>query len=267
MKAMLIGYGAVAREVLARVGPDEDAKIVAVLVRENRVDEVAAAVAGRGIEVVSSFDRLTVSPALCAECAGHGAVRAWGPTALRRGIDFLAISIGALADAALYAELRQAALEGGSKLVLAAGAVAGADALASARVGGLDRVTYTSRKPPVAWKGTPAEDLCDLNALPGEKAFFEGDAGEAALRYPQNANVAATIALAGAGFEATTVRLVADPDADGNLHRVAAEGAFGRFEIEIRGKPLPGNPKTSTLAAHSVVAEIRRRAGPVEIGG
>ncbi len=267
MKAMLIGYGAIAREVLARVGPDEDAKIVAVLVRENRVEEVATAVAGRGIEVVSSFDRLTVSPALCAECAGHGAVRAWGPTALRRGIDFLVISIGALADPALRAELRQAAVDGGAKLVLAAGAVAGADALASARVGGLDRVTYTSRKPPVAWKGTPAEDLCDLDALPGETAFFDGAAGEAALRYPQNANVAATVALAGAGFEATKVRLVADPDADANLHHVAAEGAFGRFEIEIRGKPLPGNPKTSTLAAHSVVAEIRRRAGPVEIGG
>lgn len=265
MNVMLIGYGAIAREVLARVGPDEDAKIAAILVRENRVEEVAAAVAGRGIEVVSSFDGLAVSPALCAECAGHGAVRAWGTTALRRGIDFLVISIGALADAALYAELRQAAVDGGAKLVLAAGAVAGADALAAARVGGLDRVTYTSRKPPVAWKGTPAEDL--LDALPGETAFFEGAAGEAALRYPQNANVAATVALAGAGFEATKVRLVADPDADANLHHVAAEGAFGRFEIEIRGKPLPGNPKTSTLAAHSVVAEIRRRAGPVEIGG
>ena len=267
MEVMLIGYGAIAREVLTRIGSDEDANIAAILVRENRVEEVAAAVAGRGIEVVSSFDRLTVSPTLCAECAGHGAVRAWGATALRRGIDFLVISIGVLADAALYAELLQAARRGGAKLVLAAGAVAGADALASARVGGLDRVTYSSCKPPVAWKGTLAEDLCDLDALSGETAFFEGAADEAALRYPQNANVAATVALAGAGFGATKVRLVADPDADGNLHHVAAEGAFGRLEIEIRGKPLPGNPKTSTLAAHSVVAEIRRRAGPVEIGG
>ncbi len=79
--------------------------------------------------------------------------------------------------------------------------------------------------------------------------------------------MAATIALAGAGFEATEVRLIADPEAGGNIHQVRAEGAFGALDIEIRGKPLPDNPKTSTLAAHSVVAEIRRRAGPVEIGG
>ena len=150
---------------------------------------------------------------------------------------------------------------------VAAGAVAGADALAAARVGGLSKVTYTSRKPPGAWKGTPAEEVCDLDALETETALYEGGAEEAATRYPQNANVAATIALAGAGFGDTKVRLVADPEAGGNIHQVHAEGMFGAVDIEIRGEPLPDNPKTSTLAAHSVVAEIRRRAAPVEIGG
>ena len=109
--------------------------------------------------------------------------------------------------------------------------------------------------------------MCDLDAVTAETTLYQGKADEAATRYPQNANVAATLALAGAGFANTDVRLVADPAAGGNIHQVRAEGAFGAFDIEIRGKPLPDNPKTSTLAAHSVVAEIRRRAGPVEIGG
>ncbi len=73
--------------------------------------------------------------------------------------------------------------------------------------------------------------------------------------------------LAGLRFAHTDVRLVFDPEAGGNIHQVHGEGAFGAVDIEIRGKPLPDNPKTSTLAAHTVVAEIRRRAGPVEIGG
>lgn len=267
MDVLLIGYGAIAQEVLKHVQPGEDAKITAILVRPARVDEVRAAVASRGIEVVSSFDELTTAPKLVAECAGHAGVRAYGVDALRRGMDFLVISIGVLADAALYDDLVQAAKDSGAKLVLAAGAVAGADALAAARIGGLEKVTYTSRKPPVAWKGTPAEEVCDLDALTEEATLYQGWADEAATRYPQNANVAATIALAGAGFAKTEVRLVADPAAGGNIHQVHAEGAFGAVDIEIRGKPLPDNPKTSTLAAHSVVAEIRRRAAPVEIGG
>ena len=267
MDVLLIGYGAIAQEVLKHIEQGERANIIAVLVRPSRVDEVRQALSDRAIEVVSSFDDLTAKPDLVAECSGHAGVREYGGHALRQGMDFLVISIGVLADADLYAELLAAAEAGNSKLVLAAGAVAGADALAAARVGGLDRVAYTSRKPPGAWKGTPAGDMVDLDTLTQETTLYQGGADEAAIRYPQNANVAATIALAGAGFNVTEVRLIADPAATGNIHQVRAEGAFGAFNIEIRGKPLPDNPKTSTLAAHSVIAEIRRRAGPVEIGG
>lgn len=265
MDVLLIGYGAITREILKRLSPEEAARVSAILVRPGRVADVREAV-GQGIEVVSALDDLTTVPPLCAECAGHGAVREYGEGVLRRGIDLIVISIGVLSDRDLFERLKAAAADGGAKLLLPAGAVAGADALAAARVGGLDLVRYTSRKPPGAWKGTPAEKQFDLDALTEETVLFEGAADEAARLYPQNANVAATIALAGAGFDATRVRLVADPNAGGNIHQVHAEGLFGAVDIEVRGKPLPDNPKTSTLAAHSVLAAIRNRAGVVEIG-
>lgn len=264
MKVLLIGYGAIAQEVLKHIGPNDDAEISAILVRPQRVADVTAS-APEGIEVVGSLEDLSDMPDLAAECAGHGGVREHGAAILSRGIDLVVISIGVLGDRELYAELKDAALSSGAQLLLPAGAVAGADALAAARVGGLDLVRYTSRKPPGAWKGTPAEEAHDLGALTEETLLFEGAADEAARLYPQNANVAATIALAGAGFDKTRVRLVADPAAPGNVHEVHAEGMFGEFDIEVRGKPLPDNPKTSTLAAHSVIDAIRKRAAAIVV--
>jgi aspartate dehydrogenase len=264
LNVLLIGHGAIAQEVLKRLDPDEPARVAAILVREHRLAETRAALP-EAIEVVSSLDDLRALPDLAAECAGHAGVVDHGAAVLRRGIDLIVISIGALADKALYGELAAAAADGGAKLLLPAGAVAGADALAAARVGGLDRVVYASRKPPRAWKGTPGEDVADLDNLESETVLFEGAADEAAKLYPQNANVAATIALAGAGFDATSVRLIADPQAPGNIHQVHAEGTFGAFDIEVRGKTLPDNPKTSALAAYSVVAAIRRRAAAIEV--
>ncbi len=264
MNVLLIGYGAIAQEVLKHIGADEPARITAVLVRPARLEEVRAALPD-DIEVVADLDDLRMVPDLAAECAGHQAVAQYGADILRRGIDLVVISIGSLSDRALYDELAQAAVDGQAKLLLPAGAVAGADALAAARVGGLTRVTYTSRKPPAAWKGTLAETEHDLATMTGETLLLEGAADEAARLYPQNANVAATIALAGAGFDQTQVRLIADPAAGGNIHQLHAEGAFGEFDIEIRGKPLPDNPKTSPLAAHSVIHAIRNKAGAIEI--
>ena len=264
LNVVLIGRGAIAGEVLKHIRPGAGAAVTGVLVRSGR-EAAARAALPATLEVASAIGELSTAPDLIAECAGHGAVAEFGEDALRRGIDFLAISIGALADAPLRARLESAAAAGGGKLILPAGAVAGADALAAARIGGLERVVYTSRKPPGAWRGTPAEAAHDLDALDRPTVLFEGAADEAARLYPQNANVAATIALAGAGFDRTDVRLVADPEAGGNIHNVRAEGAFGAFDIEVRGRPLPDNLKTSTLAAHSVVAEILRRAAAVEI--
>jgi aspartate dehydrogenase len=52
------------------------------------------------------------------------------------------------------------------------------------------------------------------------------------------------------------VELVADPDAPGNLHEIEAEGAAGRFAIQLQGRPSRTNPKTSALAALSVARAL-----------
>jgi aspartate dehydrogenase len=202
---------------------------------------------------------------MVAEVAGQNAVVQYGETVLRCGCDLLVISVGALAQAALFDRLKAAAEAGGSRMVLPAGAIGGIDALAAMRLGGLSFVRYRSRKPPVAWRGSPAEKVLDLDKLAKAAVHYSGNAREAALLYPQNANVAAAVALAGLGFERTQVELVADPDAPGNVHEIEAEGAAGRFAIELTGKSSRSNPKTSALAALSVARALRNEHAAIVI--
>ncbi len=208
---------------------------------------------------------LADSPDAVAECAGHIAVRQYGETILKSGCDLVVISIGALADDDLRATLLSAAQRHGARLVLPSGAVGGLDALGAARLSGLQTVTYTGRKPPKAWRGTPAERLLDLDALSAPEIFFEGTARQAATDYPQNANVAAAVAIAGLGFDATTVRLIADPKAARNVHEISVRAGCGDFDLRLEGHPSPLNPKTSLMAGFSVAREILNRTGALVI--
>jgi aspartate dehydrogenase len=94
--------------------------------------------------------------------------------------------------------------------------------------------------------------------------FFRGTAREAALKFPANANVAATIALAGLGMDETMVELTVDPNIN-NKHTIVAEGVFGEMTIELVGVPLASNPKTSTLAALSVIRACRNSVEAIQI--
>jgi aspartate dehydrogenase len=253
----LIGCGGIAQDVVAalRASPANGVSIVGALARPGRGSEARARLGE--IDIVETLDALLArKPTLVAEVAGQPAVAEHGDKVLRSGIDLLVISVGALADPALLAKLKSAAQDGGSRILLPAGAIGGIDAIAAMKVAGLNSVRYRSRKPPAAWRGSPAEKVADLGTLKERTVLYRGTAGEAALLYPQNANVAAAVALAGLGFDATEVELVADPDAPGNVHEIEAEGAAGRFAIQLQGKPSRSNPKTSALAAMSVARAL-----------
>ncbi len=264
MDIALIGHGAIAGYVAGQIEADNDITLTHVITRPGRQAAAVEALGTSGLSAVATVDEVAPSVSVVVDCAGHGGLIAHGEAALRAGFDVLTVSIGALTDAELARRLDLAASEGRSQLHLASGAIGALDALAGAAVGGLESVVYRGRKPPQGWLGSVAEEVLDLGDPETfgtePRCHFRGDAAEAARRYPKNANVAAAVALAGAGFDATEVELWADPSIDRNIHEVEARGAFGRFRFEIEGDTLPGNPKSSALAAMSVVAHVRRLA-------
>jgi aspartate dehydrogenase len=131
---------------------------------------------------------------------------------------------------------------------------------------GVEEVTITTRKPPHAWFGTPAENMVDLHSITAPVCLFEGSAREAANLFPQNVNVAATLACAGIGLDRTISRVFADPTVSRNVHQITLRGVCGEISIEVCGKPSPDNPRTSALTAYSVIKTIRNLTASVVIG-
>ena len=255
MRVGIIGLGGIGSSVLAclhRVSLLSELEIAGVLERSANSKSCCDKV-DRPVRTVDSCEELlSQKPDVIAECADHTAVQAYAEDILMAGVKLVCISIGALADEKLYARLKNAAAVGHTSIILPSGAVGGIDALSAARLAGINSVCYTCRKPPNAWRGTLAENKIKLDELRHEACFYRGNARAAALQYPKNSNVAATIALAGIGFEATEVNLVADPGLEQNCHEVAVDAASGSFNISLSGHSLPENPKTSALAAYSV---------------
>lgn len=261
----MVGFGAIGRSVLNRMADNPAVRITHVVVPAAHVPDAQAQLhaSGReGVQVVSSVPEGTQ---LVVECAGHAALTEHVLPALERGIECAVLSIGALSEAGLPEKLADAATRGGTQVHLLAGAIGGVDAIAAARLAGLTDVTYIGRKPPLSWIGTPAEADFDLKAIQAPTVILEATAREAANRYPKNANVAATVSLAGLGLDATRVRLVADPTVTENIHEIEVRGEFGEMRVTMRGKPLADNPKTSALTVLSALRFLNNRVSAVTL--
>jgi aspartate dehydrogenase len=217
-----------------------------------------------GVPFLSSAEQLAdLKPDLVVEAAGRAAIQQWAPAALAASPTMIVASTSAFSEDSLLAWLTGLAEQHQSKIELPSGSIGGIDALASAAVIGLDDVTHQIIKPPLAWKGTKAEQLADLGKMTERQVLFAGSAREAASSYPQNANATVVTSLAGIGLDRTRVEIVADPSVSINTHTISARGAFGRMTITLENRPLATNPKSSELTALSLVRLIEQRTRPL----
>ena len=260
----LIGFGAIGRSLAQRAFALGGLGIATIVVRTARIAEVQAQLDQLGLQA-RAVDAVPADATVALECAGHEALHAHVLPALSSGIECAVLSVGALSESGLPEKLEAAARSGNTRLTLLSGAMGGIDALAAARLAGLSEVIYTGRKPPQGWKGSPAEAIVNLDTLISATPIFEGSARDAARLYPKNANVAATLSLAGIGLDATRVRLIADPAVTENIHEVEARGAFGAMNLIMRGKPLADNPKTSALTVLSALRFLVNRSGAIAV--
>ena len=120
----------------------------------------------------------------------------------------------------------------------------------------MDEVTLVTTKPPES-----------LNKVVNKREIiFEGKARDAVKKFPLNINVAASLSLAGIGFDKTKVEIVADPVATRINHKILAHGKFGRLRAEVENMPNPNNSKSSYMASLSAIATLKRIVNPIQIG-
>ncbi|WP_137921374.1 aspartate dehydrogenase [Hydrogenophaga sp. 2FB] len=238
----LIGYGAIGRSVHALLERSGACKVDAILVR-NAVEGAGTA------KVVHTLDDfLGMRHDVVVECAGQSALRQYASAVVASGSHLVPASVGALVDDAFRIALCDVADRHHSHIRIPCGAMPGIDGLASARWVGLDRVVYRGTMPPHALKNFDA-----ATPIQGAACVFSGSAREAVQRFPKNANLTGTIALAGIGFDATRVEIHVDPAAAANIHELEAEGDFGKFQVKVAGNRIAASSPSSRIVPGSLV--------------
>ncbi len=183
--------------------------------------------------LTASFEELIAKkPAVIIEAASQQAAKEYVPRIVQAGIELIVMSTGAL--------LQLPSLN--AKVHVTSGAIGGLDAIAAAKIAGINEVTLTTHKPPKALEMTNTES----------QLVYEGTAEEAAIKFPREMNVAATLALAVRPVK-VRVRVIADPAVVRNAHEIHVNWRFGEMNFRFANDPHPDNPRTSALAAWSAI--------------
>jgi aspartate dehydrogenase len=206
--------------------------------------------------VIKTVDKFLEDVDFVFEAASQQAVNEYAEKILKAGKDLVLMSVGSLFNDRFKKKLEVLAKKNKCKIYIPSGAICGVDGILSASVDVIDEVTLVTTKPPVS-----------LDKKIGKRTvLLTGNAREAVKKFPTNINVAASLSLAGIGFDKTKVEIVADPVVTRISHKILAHGKFGRLRAEVENMPHPNNPRSSYMASLSAIATLKRIINPIQIG-
>lgn len=170
-------------------------------------------------------EMLLDKPDYVIEAASPSVIKNTAVKILENKTNLIVLSVGAFADEKFYAEVENTARENNCRVHMASGAVGGFDVLRSAMLMEDSSVSITTDKSPSSLKGAPA--------------------------------------LATIGVDDTKVAIRSVPGMKSNKHSIKLVGDTVKVTVEIDAKPSTDNPRSSTLAAWSVIALLKNLVSPI----
>ncbi|MFA5068841.1 MAG: aspartate dehydrogenase domain-containing protein [Candidatus Omnitrophota bacterium] len=212
----------------------------------------------RPTPAVVCFDRLVDLCDIVIEASAPESSFDFAEKALKKKKDIMLMSIAGILDRS--GRLFDLARKKKARIILPSGAICGLDALKGAMMGGIKKVSLTTRKPPKGLKGAPfiESNNIDLDSIARETVIFEGPASHAIRAFPKNINVSALLSIAGLGPKKTLVKIITSPEYQVNSHELSIEGDFGKIVCTAENAACAENPKTSFFACLSAFSALKQ---------
>jgi|SRR5690554_1549581 len=262
-KLAIIGSGSLASIIASVVYKRLNKKYELLGILSGKVENAIKLANKFGCKAYNSLDEVIGDkPDYIIEAATIAVFKDIGIQVLENNISLIPLSLGTLADKEFYEKIKKAAIENNSRLHIPSGAVGGFDVLRAAMLMEHATVSITTEKSPKSLKGAPflrgkkpSEEK--------EEEIFNGFAKEAIEHFPENVNVAVTTALATTGVQNTKVSIKSIPGFSNNRHTIKLRGEIVNIDIIVETKPSSNNPKSSTLAAYSVISLLENLVAPI----
>ncbi|MCS7227725.1 MAG: DUF108 domain-containing protein [Endomicrobia bacterium] len=167
---------------------------------------------------------------------------------------YIILSVGGILK---HFKFYQQLIKEGYSLYIPSGAIAGCDALSALRYGKIYSIHLKTTKPTSSLINAPYfnthNKLYNKMLKSNQTVVFQGNVYDAVKNFPQNINVAATLAIFSGCPDKVKVSIVANKKLNKNIHEINILSSAGQVYIRTENLPLPENPKTSYLAALSVL--------------
>ena len=262
-KVAIIGSGSLATIIGESILSDlsEHYKVLGILSRKvENAEKLANKLKSKAYNNIDEI--IKDKPDYIIEAASPQVVKDNGIKILENGINLIPLSVGAFADEIFKNKAVEAALSNNSRVHIPSGAVGGFDVLSSAMMMEDVKVSITTEKSPESLDGAPHLKGRKLSRIKTEEVFT-GRAKEAIDSFPKNVNVAVATALASNGTENTDVVIKSIPGMKSNKHSIKLVGNTIDVDVIIETTPSKNNPKSSSLAAYSVIGLLKNLVSPI----